>query len=129
MGRASFRERMLALMGGECAQTQSSIDPNENAHEVSRHDSLEAERWVACGLAHFGLRRDELCELPKGDVRKLAIARVVRMRSVVTNRWLAETLKIGHVSRLRGRALEQIEVRKLAASLEKHVEFITWHDS
>lgn len=48
----------------------------------------------------FGLGVQELARLRKGDVRKLAIARVIRTRTAMPNAWVARELIMGHASRL-----------------------------
>jgi hypothetical protein len=49
------------------------------------------------------MERGKLAKLRKGDPRKVIVAVVVRERTSVTKRWLAERLALGHtraVSRL-----------------------------
>jgi hypothetical protein len=37
--------------------------------------------------------------LPKGDSRKVALASMIRERTIVSNAWIALNLHLGHVSR------------------------------
>ena len=55
---------------------------------------------MAAGMAHFGMQPDDLGALPKGDERKLALATLINQRATVTTRWLADTLFLGHPSRV-----------------------------
>ena len=54
-------------------------------------------------VVELPMEREKLAKLCKGDLRKVIVAVVVRERTPVTNRWLAERLAMGHtgaVSRL-----------------------------
>jgi hypothetical protein len=84
------------------------------------HDLSEAGRILALGLQSFALTPPDLPGLKKGDPRKLAIARVIRLRKAADNRWIAGVLAIGHPSRLNHRPSNiEAEITRLAAQLEK----------
>jgi hypothetical protein len=77
---------------------------------------------IEAGLMHFGLRPEDLTDLPKGDPRKLAIATVVREHSAVSNRWLADALQLGHASRLSHATMKEPRVVQMAKILERKFE-------
>jgi hypothetical protein len=98
LGQESFRERMLRLMdaAGEKFCRQRDVDG-----AVRRsHGEAEARRLLEAGLQWLGLTVRELEGLPRGDARKLALARVIRERTAVPNAWIARELSLGHVSRV-----------------------------
>jgi hypothetical protein len=63
------------------------------------HGEDEAARLLQEGLAALGLTADDLPALPKGDPRKVALASMIRERTIVSNAWIALNLHLGHVSR------------------------------
>ena len=69
--------------------------------EVARlHDEREAERIIEFGLGMWGLRKADLKTMPKGKPEKIAMACLVRKRTVMTNGWIAEKLHMGDPSRV-----------------------------
>jgi hypothetical protein len=62
------------------------------------HSRKEAERVLERGLEHFQLTAEALAGLRKNDARKRALARAIRQRTVVENRWIAQRLHLGHES-------------------------------
>jgi hypothetical protein len=58
----------------------------------------EAERLLEEGLKQLALERSALSGLKRNDPRKIAIARVIRARTAVTNEWIARELALGHVT-------------------------------
>ena len=98
LGGESFRERMLGLLDG----TGKKLSQRREIDATVRHshDEGEARRLLALGLEHFGLAAGDLGQLPKGDFRKLTIARAIRARTMVPNGWIARELRLGHPSRL-----------------------------
>ena len=51
-------------------------------------------------MRRLGLRVEELVALKKSDERKAAPAAYIRTRTAVSNQWIAQTLCMGHVSRV-----------------------------
>ena len=98
LGGASFRERMLGLL-------EATGEKLQRGHEVDApvrrsHGEDEACRLLEAGLKSFGMSREELSGLKKGDERKMAIAAAIRTRTSVPNAWIARELHLGHVSRV-----------------------------
>ena len=94
LGGASFRERMLDLI----EQTSEKFSQRKAIDGVVRrsHDGAEAERLLQAGLQHFGLDAEQVLQLKKNDPRKLLLARQLRTRTTVTNKWIANALGMGH---------------------------------
>lgn len=96
LGQASFRERMLSLLEktGEKFSKAKEVD---GAVRQS-HGEDEAHRLLQGAMAHFRIDRGDLVKLKRSDPRKLAIARLIRTRTSVPNKWIADELSLGHVS-------------------------------
>lgn len=94
LGGASFRERMLSLL----EETSEKISRGKQLDGVVRrsHNDDEAGRLLRSGLQHYGLDSTQLGQLRKNDPRKLALARLIRQRTTVTNQWIARALAMGH---------------------------------
>jgi putative transposase len=95
LGEESFRERVLRLWN----------DRRSKAVEVDARLRLDqgeeaARRLMAASLKWFNLPLGQLAGLKKSDPRKVAIATLIRRRTTVPNRWIAQTLQLGHVSRV-----------------------------
>ena len=70
------------------------------------------------GLKALKLTRQQLATLPKGDPRKIAVALVVKKRTVMTNGWIAGQLNMGAPSRV-SRYCSQAEAR---ADVKPHIQ-------
>jgi hypothetical protein len=62
------------------------------------HGEEEACRLLRRGMEHFGLEETDLKAIKRNDARKLAIARLIRTRTSVSNQWIARELSLGHAS-------------------------------
>lgn len=96
LGQASFRERMLSLLE-KTAEKFSKAKEVDGAVRQS-HGEDEARRLLQGAMAHFRISRGDLVNLKRNDPRKLAIARLIRARTSVPNKWIAQELSLGHVS-------------------------------
>jgi hypothetical protein len=120
---AEDRERFLATLGEACARTGWRVHafvlmtnhyhldlaaeklPGERRSRrdasVQRDRGEEgARQLLAEGLRCLGLESAELALLKKNDARKAALAATIRAGTAVSNRWIAETLHLSHVSRV-----------------------------
>jgi hypothetical protein len=99
LGKPSFRERMLQLL--ERKQPAPTTGERELDASLRRsHGEKEAARLLQRGLQLFGLKEEDLAGLKKNDSRKRAIATLIRRHTIVPNRWIAQALHLGHVSRV-----------------------------
>jgi len=120
LGSESFREKMLALLDGAGVSLRRRR-PVDGAVRHA-HDEARAQQLLKIGLEFFELDTARLGQLPKGDPRKLAIARVIREQTAVPNLWIARVLALGHVSRLRRSAgEEEARIGALARRLQRAV--------
>ena len=95
LGEPSFGDRLRSLVEKGKNRKLVGKDPL-----VAKYDEDEAEDLVARFSQKLGLPEGigELCELRKGDERKVKIAVLVKQRTSVSNRWISERLGMGHVS-------------------------------
>ena len=111
-GSEEFRQRLLELPVVRGSPKQSG-GPIQHSH-----DEKEAVRLIENGLKALKLTRQQLATLPKGDPRKIAVALVVKKRTVMTNGWIAGQLNMGAPSRV-SRYCGQAEAR---ADVKPHIK-------
>ncbi len=88
---------------------------------LAAHNEEEALRLVANGLKAVGLAGGDLKTIAKGDPRKIAIAAVVKRRTIMGNKWIGRHLEMGaaaRVSRYCSEAEGRPEVRRLMRRIE-----------
>ena len=95
LGQASFRERMLSLLEKTGEKLKAG---NVDGAVRQSHGEHEARRLLQRAMAHFKIGPEDLVKLKRNDPRKLAIARLIRSRTSVGNKWIADELSLGHVS-------------------------------
>lgn len=112
-GGEGFRQGILERIPGKEKRSRGQI---QNAH-----DEIEARRLIAAGLKEFGLVSAALETLPKGDVRKIAIASLIKRQTIMSNEWIAGQLRMGvpsRVSRYCSEAGDRLEVGRLVKRIE-----------
>ena len=119
LGAEDFRERMLEKLDGVLKKGQ-----RDSYHGSSKraHDERAAVEILRRGLAGLELTVDEVRELKNVDLRKQALAWMVKTRSVVTHEWVCERLGMGHRMNVT-RALQRMQqpgrnVRSMRRKLE-----------
>jgi len=97
----------------------------EGRSNVGRlHDELEATKIIGRGLEVFGIKQCDLAERRKGCAEKIAMATAIRKRTVMSNAWIADKLRMGdpsRVSRYCAEAEGRPEVRKFLRKLEMSI--------
>ena len=63
---------------------------------------------------------DDLGQLAKGDEKKAAITALIHSRTTVSNQWLAETLQLGHTSRV-SQCVRLAKTRSVFRKLEQGI--------
>jgi REP element-mobilizing transposase RayT len=91
-GSQEFAERMLAV--GEAVLKRKRHRNYRASPESRAHGEQEALRLLKEGLKAAGLDGADLGDLKGSDARKVAIARVIRSRTTVSQSWLAERLRM-----------------------------------
>jgi REP element-mobilizing transposase RayT len=118
-GSETFRNRMLTLFeaGDDSGERSADVDGGF----ARDHGVGTAAQLVLESLKIIGLKRSELDNLLKNDPRKIAVAILVKSRTVVSNRWLADELRMGspsRVSRYCGEQPPRERVMELLRNLE-----------
>ena len=90
--RAGVRQVVLNL-GEEVLKRPRHRSANASS-EKRAHGEREATKLIAEGKTIAGLTEKELPKLPGSDAKKLAIASVVRERTTVDMKWIAEKLHL-----------------------------------
>jgi len=91
-GSEEFRQRMIGMAAGAARRPSGEI--------LAAHNEQEAERLMAAGLESVGLRVEDLATMRKGDPRKIAVAAVVKRRTIMGNEWIARGLHMGAAGRV-----------------------------
>jgi REP element-mobilizing transposase RayT len=98
LGGESFRKRMLVLIDRMNDKLRAGKEVDGAVRQC--HGQARAAALLERGLDRLGLSGEDLRRLRKNDERKIAIGRVIRGQTAVSNRWIAERLNLGHVSRV-----------------------------
>ncbi len=94
------------------------FEPQKVLGELGLEDDVAGRRHYARRMRQRA--EEELGGLKKGDERKLAVALLIRRRTAVPSRWIAEALHLGHVSRLT-HAAQSSKPRTWTMKLESHL--------
>ena len=65
-----------------------------------RHDEKEAERLLASGLTVLSLSIEEIPLLKQNDLRKQALASLIKNNSIVPDAWIQKRFAMGHRSNI-----------------------------
>ncbi|MBA3239978.1 MAG: transposase, partial [Acidobacteria bacterium] len=98
-GSEAFKESMLDLLdqrsdSDEGLPTSRPYQIDDQAEDFA---VVAAERLIAEGVAHFqlaGVGSEQFAALPKGDVRRDAIAWMLWKKSTLPQRWIADRLAL-----------------------------------
>ena len=109
LGSEEFRQELLEKYDAFPAGARSG------ERKSRRHDEAEAERLIRKGLQILGMK--DLDGQAKGSAVKIALAAMVKSRTVVTNLWIARRLQMGdpsRVSRYCAEAGNRSDVRRIS---------------
>ena len=120
-GSEVFREAILENLDKPVRREQG----NSRRGITGSHNEQEAERLIGEGLKALGMDRRDLAKLPKGSAVKIAIASVVKRRTVVTNAWIAAELHMGAATRVSSYCAEQ-NMRTEVKMLVKKIDMSIW---
>lgn len=117
-GSQSFHERMLSLVGQRLKKARAR--GYRSASEVKEHGEQAAEQLLKEALSVLKSEETAIKSWPKGDVRKLALAVLLRKRTTVPGGWIAERLKMGSAANVSQRVRKVDSeglIRKLPTNL------------
>ena len=123
LGEKGFVETVLAALGGPQLLDKKGKG-SVGGEAVKAHDEAEADRIVRMSLAMLGMpvEAEDLAGRGKWLQEKAVIAAVIRKRTGVGNRWIAQRLAMGQESsvvRAVRRAKENAAQKKRMKDLEK----------
>jgi hypothetical protein len=97
LGEEAFGKKLLGRLSGKVKKGR--VKGSLRGEAVRSHDEAEAERLVKAGLKALGLPPRRVLEgRGKQLDEKALLAALVRERSGISNRWVAERLSIGSES-------------------------------
>ena len=88
LGDEQFRQELLE-------QVKERPGPVHFGEAVQEASEVQAERLVSAGLRRLGWGEQDLVCWPKGDGKKVALARELRSRTTMPLSWIAQRLKMG----------------------------------
>jgi hypothetical protein len=116
VGDEGFLDQLKARLGNLVAGSRRE---SHTGGARQAHDETAARALLVKGLKALGLSEGEAAVLPKGALKKTALAWWLRERTTVSLRWVSEALAMGHdtrvsqaVNRLRrkpGRKLKRLQ--------------------
>lgn len=120
IGSEEFRERLDGLLKGR------SENDNFRGNQRREHSEWEAERLIKAALTELGWTEEALCAARSNVGEKQAVAWLIKTRTAVTGRWIAERLDMGHPENAsRGincfRRAETAEIKNLKQKIAKCV--------
>jgi len=95
-GSQEFKEKLDVLLGKKISEGNTyRVENGYDGQQLRGHDERAAQQYIETSLSMLGLERSELSMLPKMDVRKALIARLLRRKTQVGLEWIARELKMG----------------------------------
>lgn len=88
------------------------------------HDEGEAKRLIQRGVVFLKDKGHEMGKSPKGSKGKIALATLIRRRTMMTNGWIAKNLHMGdpsRVSRYCAAAAARTDIMRIVGKLEKAI--------
>ncbi|MHC5036742.1 MAG: hypothetical protein ACYTHM_05465 [Planctomycetota bacterium] len=93
LGGETFRTFLSGLLERVMEGKQRDSFSGESAN---LHDEIGAEKWLSHGLMVLGVNPEDLPTLKLCAPEKAVIAWLIRTRTTVRNRWIAERLVMGY---------------------------------
>lgn len=107
-GSDEFRERLEKLVSGVVGKRKRKSYQGE---ELKTHDEGEGQRLLELGLECLEIDLETVAEMRKNDVRKQALAWLVKSNTVVGDEWVCRTLGMGDRSNI-SRAVVRFQKKK-----------------
>lgn len=98
-GSDGFRKELMGRLDGSLEGKKASSFSGEAVRE---HNEVEAERLVQKGLSILHLDSGTLESMRKGAPEKMAIAWLLKKRTIVRNEWVSKRLFCGHPANIPG---------------------------
>jgi hypothetical protein len=114
-GSVEFRAALLDRLDGGAGKGDGM---------ARMHDEREAERLVKEGLAALAIKKIDLAKTSKGSAEKVALASLIRRRTMMTNGWLSKNPHMGdpgRVCRYYSAAAGRSDIKKLVRKLNMSI--------
>ena len=98
-GSDGFRRELMERLDESLAGKRSS---SFSGAAVRAHNEVEAERLIEWGLLRLRVTHEDLESMRKGTPEKMALAWLVKKRTVVKNEWISKQLFCGHPANIPG---------------------------
>lgn len=92
------RELMVRIDDGLKGKRASSF----SGEAIREHNEAEADKLIVQGLGKLGVLPGQLEGMRKGAPAKMALAWLVKKKTVVRNEWISERLSCGHPANIPG---------------------------
>jgi putative transposase len=99
LGSDGFRQDLMEQVGSHMAGKQNA---SFSGTAVQEHNEVEAERLMVWALSRIGVVLSELPSMRKGCAEKMAVAWLLKKRTVVKNEWISRHLCCGHRANIPG---------------------------
>ena len=125
MGGESFEETLLQKLEGLKEGSIPGAKDFRSSDQARDHDLWDGERMISKAVQQFALKsglREEFTALPRGDLRRVAVAWAVYRRTSLRQSWIVDRLGVRSGDNV------SAQVRKLSTppSEELSPEIQTW---
>jgi ABC-type transport system involved in cytochrome c biogenesis ATPase subunit len=117
-GGESFKETLLQKLEGLKGGSMPVAKDFRSSDQARDHHLRDGERIISEAVQQFGLnggRREDFLALPRGDLRRVAVAWAVYRRTSLRQSWIADRLGLrsgdnvsAQVRKLSTRAIEEL---------------------
>ena len=121
MGGESFEETLLQKLEGLKEGSIPGAKDFRSSDQARDHDLWDGERMISKAVQQFALKsglREEFTALPRGDLRRVAVAWAVHRRTSLRQSWIVDRLGVrsgdnvsAQVRKLSTRASEELSPR------------------
>lgn len=124
-GTQGFAEKMRKMAQRWVKKKKPKSRAYRGISEVREHGEKQAEKWLKAGLEASGLKRAELHSLKGSEPRKLLLADVLWRRTVVSQEWLAQRLRMKSAANVSQQLRKMDRVRLVKTAPQTLVELLT----
>ena len=97
MGGESFEETLLQKLEGLKEGSIPGAKDFRSSDQARDHDLWDGERMISKAVQQFALkrvRREEFTALPRGDLRRVAVAWALYRRTSLRQSWIADRIGV-----------------------------------
>lgn len=106
IGSSLFRSELLKEIDKKSEEIK---EDSWSGPAIALHNEKRAEKLIVAGLEILGIKESSLDDMRKSAPEKVIIAWLVRAKTHVLNKWIAQRLKMGRATNL-ARMINQVEL-------------------